>query len=94
KELRALIPAPPPQQSKNASESTSALLKLLDRARVIKREREDVVKEIQNKLEAPIADETKAEMGDFLKIDDDDYITEHVEKVSCGTIIDERLRLR
>ncbi|KAK6056575.1 hypothetical protein COOONC_05920 [Cooperia oncophora] len=80
KELRALIPAPPSQLLEKASESTSALLKLLDRARVIKREREDVVKEIQAKIASPITDDVKAEMNDFLGIDDDDYITEHVEK--------------
>ncbi|KAK6011860.1 hypothetical protein OSTOST_23042, partial [Ostertagia ostertagi] len=37
--------------------------------------------EIHAKLASPVGDDVKAEMNEFLKIDDDEYITEQVEKV-------------
>nr|CDJ91849.1 BRO1 domain containing protein [Haemonchus contortus] len=82
RELRSLIPVPPSQLSKKASETTSTLLKLLDRAKMIKHEREDIVKEILSKLASPIEAAEKAEMNDILNINDEDYITKHVGK-SC-----------
>ncbi|VDO33039.1 unnamed protein product [Haemonchus placei] len=80
RELRSLIPVPPSQLSKKASETTSTLLKLLDRAKMIKHEREDIVKVILSKLATPIEAAEKAEMNDILNINDEDYITKHVGK--------------
>ncbi|WKY02881.1 hypothetical protein Q1695_016293 [Nippostrongylus brasiliensis] len=79
KELRAAIPAPPSQLKKQPSESTSALLKLMDRARAIKREREGLLSEINTKFSSsPSADDQNS---DFMGINDDDYIQQVVDKI-------------
>ncbi|VDL84602.1 unnamed protein product [Nippostrongylus brasiliensis] len=79
KELRAAIPAPPSQLKKQPSESTSALLKLMDRARAIKREREGLLNEINTKFSSsPSADDQNS---DFMGINDDDYIQQVVDKI-------------
>lgn len=81
KELRALIPAPPSQLNKKPAEATSALLKLMDRARAIKRERESVVSEINLKLTSSAAEDLTKNGNDFLQVDDDVYIQESVDKL-------------